>query len=140
MNWALGIRMVSSRATLTQRGILCTPLITLLTVSSMVALIFCFAFPTTLQGCMPASTSHFDEHSRAVSQTTLYRSYRTANTMSLVGYLHYNTPIMASVAVIPPATPSFVIVNREHLLSASSHTPLEAQLKGRVYQPLLSSA
>ena len=42
---------------LTQRGIPCTPLITLLKISSRVAFILCFAFPTTLQGRTSTSTS-----------------------------------------------------------------------------------
>ena len=45
--------MVSSSARLTLRGISYTPLITLLTVSSRVAFIFCLVFPTNLQGRKP---------------------------------------------------------------------------------------
>ena len=109
MTWASGIRtrlMVSSSAH--SPGIPYTPSITLLTVSSRVAFIFCFAFPTTLQCPTPASTSNFDEHSRAAKRSTLYRSYRTSNTLALARYTHYNTrsrfPRLSSLS---PATPSF---------------------------------
>ena len=74
VDWALGFRMVSNSATLTQRGIPCTPLITLLTVGFRVAFIFCFAFPATRQGRTSTSTSRFDEHSRP-SNTAPTRSH-----------------------------------------------------------------
>ena len=88
MNWALGIRMVSSSATLTQRGILCTPLITLLTVSSMVALIVRLAFPTTLQGCMPASTSHVE-------------SCLTSHPLSFISHCQHYVPCRVSPLQYP---------------------------------------
>jgi len=99
--------------------------------SSRAAAIICFAFVTTLQ-----DRPRFDEHSQ---RRVLCLSYRAISTLSLVP-----TAMPCSrpprLSFLSPATPPSSLERRKHLLSDSSHCPLESQHRLRVYTPLPSGA
>ena len=115
--------LVSSSARLTLWGIPCTLLIALLTESSREASI-CFASSTTLQGRTPAS----------MSIRELPNELPSANNLSHVRDLHYNTLMNASAAVSPLM--GVTVARSSSIGPDSSHRPLDAQHRLFVYPPL----